>query len=148
MSQAVINQPQPEADLRTLGFSSSLTFTAQQEQGFKAVAGTWLLVPAGTTLSSCPWRCVGAKPLPSGNTGTKSKCGEWGTVERAATQYRGCEGHREAESGVLESKHCQLARVGSSLQPLGGLLGPCVLDNAQNIDAIGLRCAEVWGDKE
>lgn len=122
MSLAVINQPQPEADLRTLGFSPSLA--AQQEQGFKAVADTWLLVPAGTTLSSCPWRSARAKPLPSGNTGTKGKCGEWGTVEPAATQHRGCEGHREAESGPVESKHCQLAWVGSSLQPLGGPLGP------------------------
>lgn len=91
MSPAVINQPQPEADLRTLGFSPSLTLTAQQEQGFKAVADTWLLVPAGNTLSYCPWRGIGAKPLASGNTGTKSvgNGAQWSQQQHSLEDVKG-----------------------------------------------------------
>lgn len=139
--------------MRTLGFNPALTLTAQQEKALKAVADTWLLVPAGTTLSSCPWRSMGAKPChrgtPEPRASVENKT-QWRQQQLHAEDMKGA-GEAKSESQALESKHYQLAWVSSSLQPLGGLLGPRELDSAikfpQNMDAIGLSCAKIWGGR-
>lgn len=85
--------------MRTLGFSPSITLKAQQEQGFKAVVDTWLLVPAGTTLSSCPWSSVGAKPY---HQGTQELSASVGNGAQWRQQQLGTEDMKDTGRQSLE----------------------------------------------
>lgn len=69
---------------------------------------------------------MGAKPCHPGTPEPRASVeikAQWRQQQLCTEDVKGT-GETKSESQALERKHCQLAWVSSSLQPLGALLGP------------------------